>query len=74
MLAHEIRDLSVAEIETKLDQNREEMRNLRFQRTVGQLTDPTRMRAIRRDIARLETILRERALAGTVEPAAPEEK
>ncbi len=75
MEAREIRDLSTAEMHTRLDQNREELRNLRFRRTVGQLTDPTRVRTLRRDIARMETILREREMAGTAqaEPAGTEE-
>ncbi len=75
MEAREIRDLSTAEIHTKLDQHREELRNLRFRRTVGQLTDPTRVKTLRRDIARMETILRERTMAGTTqaEPAGTEE-
>lgn len=74
MEAVEIRNLSTGEIQTKLDQTREEQRNLRFQRAVGQLTDFTRMRAVRRDIARLETILRERTIAAALEPATTEEE
>ena len=69
-----IRSLSTGEISTKLDQSREEMRNLRFQRAVGQLTDLMRLRALRRDIARLETILRERTIASALEPAKTEEE
>jgi len=69
-----IRSLSTGEISTKLDQSREEMRNLRFQRAVGQLTDLMRLRAVRRDIARLETILRERTIASALEPAKTEEE
>ena len=69
-----IRNLSTGEIRTKLDQSREEMRNLRFQRAVGQLTDLMRLRAVRRDIARFETILRERTIAAALEPATTEEE
>jgi large subunit ribosomal protein L29 len=69
-----IRSLNTGEIRTKLDQSREEMRNLRFQRAVGQLTDLMRLRAVRRDIARLETILRERTIAAALEPATTEEE
>jgi large subunit ribosomal protein L29 len=69
-----IRSLSTGEIRTKLDQSHEEMRNLRFQRAVGQLTDLMRLRAVRRDIARLETILRERTIASALEPAKTEEE
>ncbi len=72
MEAREIRDLSTGEVQTKLDQTREELRNLRFQRAVGQLTDLMRMRAVRRDVARLETILRERAIAAETQEPAPD--
>ncbi len=73
MDAKEIRELSSVEIRTKVDQSHEELRNLRFQRAVGQLTDLSRMRHIKRDIARMETILRERELAAA-NPATPEEE
>ncbi len=73
MEAKEIRDLSSTEIRTKIDQAHEELRNLRFQRAVGQLTDLSRMRHIKRDIARMETILRERELAAA-STATPEEE
>lgn len=63
MKAAEIRKLSVAEIEEALTDARHELLNLRFQSITGQITDTSRVRAIRRDIARMETILRERELA-----------
>ena len=74
MEAREIRDLSTSEIQTKIEEAREELRNLRFQLAVGQLTDLTRMRAVRRNIARLLTILRERELAASAEPVAAEKE
>jgi large subunit ribosomal protein L29 len=46
---------------------RHELLNLRFQTITGQLTDTTRIRIVRRDIARMETILRERQLAEAAE-------
>jgi len=61
MKPEEIRKLSVEEIAAKLSDSREELMKLRFQQVSGQLTDTSRLRLMRRDIARLETILKERA-------------
>jgi len=55
----EIRKMSVEEIRVKLSDSREELMKLRFQQVTGQLTDPNHLRLLRRDIARLETILNE---------------
>jgi large subunit ribosomal protein L29 len=55
----EIRKLSVEEIRVKLADSREELMKLRFQQVTGQLTDTNRLRVLRHDIARLETILNE---------------
>jgi large subunit ribosomal protein L29 len=55
-----LRDLQPGEIETKLSDSREELMKLRFQTVTGQLTDTSRLRILRREIARMETILRER--------------
>jgi large subunit ribosomal protein L29 len=55
----EIRKMSVEEIQVKLSDSREELMKLRFQQVTGQLTDPNQLRHLRRDIARLETILNE---------------
>jgi large subunit ribosomal protein L29 len=60
----EIRALSDAELQTKLTDARQEYMNLRFQVVNGQLTDTSRLKQSRRLIARYETILRERELAG----------
>lgn len=59
MKAKEIRALSANEIKNKLADTREELMKLRFQQVTGQLTDTSRLRALRRDIARMETILNE---------------
>jgi len=67
MKAAEIRKLSVAEIEEQLTEARHELLNLRFQTITGQLTDTSRVRIIRRDIARMETILREKSVAEAAE-------
>jgi large subunit ribosomal protein L29 len=59
MKVEEIRKLAAAEIRTKLDDSREEMMKLRFQQVTGQLTDTSHLRVLRRNIARMETILRQ---------------
>ena len=63
----ELRNLNAGEIETKLSDAREELMKLRFQQVTGQLTDTSRMRVLRREIARMQTILREQASAEVVE-------
>ena len=60
MKPSEIRALNPEEIKSKLADTREELMKLRFQQVTGQLTDSSRLRIVRRDIARLETILNER--------------
>ena len=60
MNAKEIRELSTEEIKTKLMNTRQELMNLRFQIVTGQLTDTSRFKIARRDIARLETVLTDR--------------
>ena len=67
MKSDEIRKLSLEELQVKLSDTREELMKLRFQQITGQLTDTSRLRMVRRDIARMETILRE-----GVKPAAQE--
>ena len=59
MKSKEIRNLSAEEIRTKVNDNREELMKLRFQQVTGQLTDTRRLRTLRREIARMETILAE---------------
>ncbi len=67
MKAEEIRKLSVDEIRSKLSDSREELMKLRFQQVTGQLTDTSRLRILRRDIARMETLLMEAQRAVVVE-------
>jgi len=57
--AFEIRNLSNSEIKTKLEEAHEELFNLRFQFTIGQIKDPNRVTMLKRDIARMKTILNE---------------
>jgi large subunit ribosomal protein L29 len=59
MKPSEIRDLKIEEIETKLADARHELMNLRFNQVSGQLTDSSRLRSLRRDIARMLTIVNE---------------
>lgn len=62
MKAEEIRNLTTAEIEQKVSSLKEELFNLRFQLATGQLDNPTRIRDVRKNIARAKTVLREREL------------
>ena len=59
----EMRNLNSGEIETKLSDAREELMKLRFQQVTGQLSDSSRLRALRREIARMQTILNEQKAA-----------
>ncbi|NWG33141.1 MAG: 50S ribosomal protein L29 [Chloroflexi bacterium] len=65
--ASAIRNMKPGEIEGKLADAREELMKLRFQQVSGQLTDTSRLRILRREIARMTTILREQASAEVVE-------
>ena len=56
MKPNEIRDLSNDEQSNKLKELKEELFNLRFQHATGQLDNPMRIRAIKKDIARIKTI------------------
>jgi large subunit ribosomal protein L29 len=59
----ELRNLKSGEIETKLSDAREELMKLRFQQVTGQLTDTSRLRVLRREIARMQTILHDQTSA-----------
>ena len=63
----ELRNLKAGEIETKLTDAREELMKFRFQQVTGQLTDTSRVKVLRREIARMQTILREQLAAEVVE-------
>ena len=62
MKAKEIRDLTTVEIETKIKSLKEELFNLRFQLATGQLENTARISEVRKAIARMKTIMREREL------------
>ncbi len=57
MKVKEIREMQVEQLRAKLSDTRHELMNLRFQQVTGQLTDSSQLRLVRRDIARMETIL-----------------
>ena len=61
MKPEEARKMSVDELTIKLSDSREELMKLRFQQVSGQLTDTSRLRQLRHDIARIETILNEQS-------------
>ncbi len=67
MKNEEIRSMQVEQIRSKLSDTREELLKLRFQQVTGQLTDTSRLRILRRDIARMETILRQALAAAATE-------
>jgi large subunit ribosomal protein L29 len=64
MKADEIRELSVDELRTRLDELTKERFNLRFRSATESIDNPMRFRSLRRDIARLKTILREKEANG----------
>ena len=63
MKAKEIRDLTTAEIEQNLKSLKEELFNLRFQLATGQLENTARLREVRKSIARMKTVVREREIS-----------
>jgi len=66
--ATELRDATEDDLVTKLREAKEELFNLRFQAATGQLENHGRLRAVRRDIARIYTVMRERELGITTAP------
>lgn len=64
MQASELRDMSVEELRQKLSDLKEELFNLKFQHATGQLENPMRLGVVKKDIARVHTVLRQQELAG----------
>ncbi|MGW7973901.1 50S ribosomal protein L29 [Staphylococcus xylosus] len=62
MKAKEIRDLTTSEIEEQIKSSKEELFNLRFQLATGQLEETARIRTVRKTIASLKTVAREREI------------
>ncbi|WP_337465401.1 50S ribosomal protein L29 [Acidaminococcus timonensis] len=60
MKTNEIREMSVEELETKLAGLKDELFNLRFQMATGQLDNPMKIREVKKSIAQIKTIQRER--------------
>lgn len=69
MKTEEIRKLAPEEIRTKIVDARDELMRLRFQQVTGQLTDTSRLNLLGKDIARMETVLRELERAAAMEGA-----
>jgi len=64
MKANEIRKLSTEEINKKIAESKEELFNLRMKQATGSLENPARIRDLRKTVARLKTILKEREIEG----------
>ena len=67
--AHELDDLNNVDLEGKLREAKEELFNLRFQAATGQLESHGRLRSVKKDIARIYTVVRERELGIGLPPA-----
>jgi large subunit ribosomal protein L29 len=65
MKATELRDLTDEELQQRYREIRQELFNLRVQQSTGQLEKPSRLRELRHDVARIQTVIRERARSAT---------
>lgn len=63
MKIKELREMTVEELGARRRELRQEMLNLRVQQQIGQLENPTRLKLLRREVARIETIVTERSAA-----------
>ena len=63
----EFRKLSTEDLNKKIKENKEELFNLRFQQATGNLEKPVRLRELRKEVAKMKTIIRERELEGVNE-------
>ncbi len=63
MKTSEIRKMTTEEIEAKIKETKEELWNLRFSASTGQLEKPHRIKSLRHDIARMKTVLNERKVS-----------
>jgi len=68
--AHELDDMNATDLEAKLREAKEELFNLRFQAATGQLESHGRLRSVKKDIARIYTVVRERELGIRSTPGA----
>ena len=62
MELNKIREMTDVELSAELDKMKQELFNLRFQHVTGQLENPVKMREVKRNIARVKTIIREKEL------------
>ena len=67
MNAKEIRDNTIPELNEQLGKLKEELFNLRFQHAINQLDNPMRIDAVKKDIARVKTVIREKESANSTE-------
>lgn len=67
MKTTEIRDMTSVELSLKLDDLKKELFALRFQLAANQLENPTRIKAVKKDIARIKTIIREQELKSSAQ-------
>jgi large subunit ribosomal protein L29 len=63
MKANELRELSNSDLDKLINDTKQELFNLRFQKSVGKLTNTARVRTLKKDIARAKTLIHERTLA-----------
>jgi large subunit ribosomal protein L29 len=71
--AYELDEMTNVDLETKLREAKEELFNLRFQAATGQLESHGRLRTVKKDIARIYTVVRERELGIRTTPGSNEE-
>ncbi len=63
MFSKELKELTPVELDRKLTEQRDELVSLRLKQSSGQVENPSRFRSLRREIARMETLKRQRELA-----------
>lgn len=69
MKIKELREMSVEELNARKRELRQEMLNLRVQQQIGQLENPSRLRTLRREVARIETLITHRTTAAAAKAA-----
>jgi large subunit ribosomal protein L29 len=69
LMAHDLDEMTDIDLESKLREAKEELFNLRFQAATGQLESHGRLRTVKRDIARIYTVVRERELGIRATPS-----
>mgnify|MGYP000362567134 FL=1 len=72
--AHELDEMNDVDLEARLREAKEELFNLRFQAATGQLESHGRLRTVKKDIARIYTVVRERELGIRTAPASSEDE